>query len=1705
MALYERLSAYSSPEDIAAAYDEFVGLAGGDTAAVQQQAIDYLTGLGIQTPAISEAYNIYTQPDAVAPPATTGALAQATTPSNVLSGVILAGDSWLAGDDKTNIANTLFDQPVTNTAIGGQKTADVLNQLNVFERDGGTFAPGSTVVLSLGGNDLATGVDRGTITNNLNEIVSRLGEYGVNVVLSAAPNADSYDQAITSTDLRMDNLYNDVANSNSNVTLVDSMSGFLNQKDLMDASGFHLKDDASKTAFINTLEDAFSALTPLQQTAVTNKIEASGASSPVDIAKVVDEVAGTNVAATATATATATAPQATSTIQLAGQNFDVDNTAVTKVRDQILAQGTTSKWTGEGFGSAEANAEAMAKQLVANGVTDINQVGKIDKQVDVAVTPKYTYTDSGQVDQDGVPIMTSTLVGYVDKDGKAVDPALVKAEQVYDGGDSGTSTTTYVAPIGTVSVVGNKATGKELINDYGERGGVGDAWSGTYAGKGNTAFRTTFDASGKPIFYTTGASSSDVADYAPILAMAQFIPGLAPFAMAINAAIAIDSGDTLGGLASLAGLGGFTDVATGLRVAKAIDQGDMGALAMSLLQNETVGNLAGSTMLTDTISLADAGNAYNAVINVQNGNYAGALGSLGTLTNSSDIKTAGAALNLVNALNSGNEVNIINAAAGLNNTIKAADNLSNAAVAKSITTSVTDGGSAFVAAKTAGATDDEALIAANTVTGTGTGTGTGAGASTDTSVSTTKSTQVTDSRARNTLDLSNTEAATLDEAAYVAKEGGHDSFRVGNKLYIVNTATGNLPADEHKAADSRLVNSYVRSLGKTDVSQLTNDEQTKFLNSYNSYTANGTGVLKSATLADVLSGNSTYSAAESLENSKYTSPFKIDISGVGNRGDAADTVTGTPTTAQNLDVAGNNLVNWANTLEGTSGDVVRQTLSTLIGAGGEQVADLGTALANMGVAERYNLLVQLGQSLERTGQSLEIPGVTQATENFWNDIQGAETYAGKAAAAIKSVINNPLVLTQVAKEGLQEVLPIVTGGAVFKILGKTAGIATDVLMNASESMGSQSRQKFNEEIQKGTPVEQAERLANADGWKAFVITAGTATLADAALIKGYERAMEKVFGKTTTSVGKEWGEEGFEELAVALATGDDLATSLSKSIAGSTIGSKTSGSLTAGSSVSADIQQAFASEGLTSSDGSFRPETITKITDTGTAGAGAQTTVTEVAGSGSTAAGANTAATAGTAATGADTAAATDFASIFTSTGNTTQAVDTSVGTAISNGADVNNTIASVVNAANTTGASASVVAATAANAAVAAGADVTTASNAATTAVSNVTAGTNAATTTGTNAATTTGTAANTNTATGANSNTSTNAATGVTTNTAVDANTGVTTTTTTNTNTGTNTSVSTNTNTGVTTTTNTNTNTGVNTNTTTDTNTNTTTNTVVNTNTDLATTINVNTDTGEIISVDGPGKVIDSNTVVVDGTAIDVTTGQVLTPEEVNKRVEAAKLKLATPKKQTSGAMAGPAFNEPTYKAKDSDIAETWLGGRFRNLAPLAGLGALLPQDSPMFQEAQAISALRRASGIEDGAEKPEADYYAYGTEPSYSKVLEPFMNGGTVQKYADGGKIMASPLMAASGGDVPHKGSHYVQGAGGGQDDLISAKLADGEYVFDADIVAALGDGSNKEGAKKLDAMREAIRKHKRGGSIKSIPPAAKSPLAYLKGVL
>ena len=69
------------------------------------------------------------------------------------------------------------------------------------------------------------------------------------------------------------------------------------------------------------------------------------------------------------------------------------------------------------------------------------------------------------------------------------------------------------------------------------------------------------------------------------------------------------------------------------------------------------------------------------------------------------------------------------------------------------------------------------------------------------------------------------------------------------------------------------------------------------------------------------------------------------------------------------------------------------------------------------------------------------------------------------------------------------------------------------------------------------------------------------------------------------------------------------------------------------------------------------------------------------------------------------------------------------------------------------------------------------------------------------------------------------------------------------------------------------------------------------------------------------------------------------------------------------------------------------------------------------------------------------------------------------------------------------------------GGGQEDNVPAMLSPKEYVMDADVVSALGDGNPDHGAKKLDAFRAKVRAHKRGAPSSRIPPKAKSIESYM----
>jgi hypothetical protein len=125
----------------------------------------------------------------------------------------------------------------------------------------------------------------------------------------------------------------------------------------------------------------------------------------------------------------------------------------------------------------------------------------------------------------------------------------------------------------------------------------------------------------------------------------------------------------------------------------------------------------------------------------------------------------------------------------------------------------------------------------------------------------------------------------------------------------------------------------------------------------------------------------------------------------------------------------------------------------------------------------------------------------------------------------------------------------------------------------------------------------------------------------------------------------------------------------------------------------------------------------------------------------------------------------------------------------------------------------------------------------------------------------------------------------------------------------------------------------------------------------------------------------------------------------------------------------------------------------------------------------------------------------YYASGDGTGQSDDIPAMLHDGdyvidadAVAALGDGSSKAGAEALSEFQKKVPHKMST------GGQ--AVPAKIADGEYVFPEAFVTAIGGGDNKQGAKRLDAMREELRAHKRSAPTSKIPPKAKSPLDYLR---
>jgi hypothetical protein len=251
----------------------------------------------------------------------------------------------------------------------------------------------------------------------------------------------------------------------------------------------------------------------------------------------------------------------------------------------------------------------------------------------------------------------------------------------------------------------------------------------------------------------------------------------------------------------------------------------------------------------------------------------------------------------------------------------------------------------------------------------------------------------------------------------------------------------------------------------------------------------------------------------------------------------------------------------------------------------------------------------------------------------------------------------------------------------------------------------------------------------------------------------------------------------------------------------------------------------------------------------------------------------------------------------------------------------------------------------------------------------------------------------------------------------------------------------------------------------------------------------------------VNSPGLVANNGAI---GSSTNLIGGAPMSPSEISALVANAPV-------TTTGGVTVPTTTAP---AATAPVAAPKGGGALGNVAKYVGLASAASsllssapkeiQDAVVQLSPQQQEYFNRPSVSFDWA-KLQRDAAMSGM--GLSQYMANNWNALSGGAYNTQGALPPMPTTETTGmykGGALGAVSRFARGAGSGRDDVIDAKLSDGEYVIDAETVALLGDGSSKEGARRLEEMRRKIRQHKGKTLAKGkFSPNAKSPLAYIKG--
>jgi hypothetical protein len=200
-------------------------------------------------------------------------------------------------------------------------------------------------------------------------------------------------------------------------------------------------------------------------------------------------------------------------------------------------------------------------------------------------------------------------------------------------------------------------------------------------------------------------------------------------------------------------------------------------------------------------------------------------------------------------------------------------------------------------------------------------------------------------------------------------------------------------------------------------------------------------------------------------------------------------------------------------------------------------------------------------------------------------------------------------------------------------------------------------------------------------------------------------------------------------------------------------------------------------------------------------------------------------------------------------------------------------------------------------------------------------------------------------------------------------------------------------------------------------------------------------------------------------------------VTPDMIeNMRSKAADIITAKDPSFAFKAATDPAAKAIFDKLVTDQATKLATPGMLSTYGPLAalGIGALGLAGGFKTKEAEMPDLFKGPTGFQLARMYPSMYGLQYGG-------VRPTAYGGmylTPPGYAEGGGVMDTPQAMRVGGKTYPRKIGAINGPGTGTSDSIPAMLSDGEFVFTAKAVRAMGQGSRRKGAKKMYKLMKML---------------------------